>query len=530
MNIRSGCSQTILERKRMAGGVCDSLTTPLRSANIDLVLFADCQFGANSSLQQKRPPSPIGSTAAAWPRGGFFVDSVNVTEWSEKWTDLSSFARQKAAASAKASVIKFYDKGITENSLNSIREGVETWKSASSTRSEALNAWLPNVARAIGYGSNVADFMSSEHAAWLAACSSDFRTTISSLTVSHHDAPHIFFHPKSHLDAPDIAWNESGVIDQRYMYADRHAAAQWAEIRARETYGLYNICKTLARESGKFIHAVEPNIDQIIFLGAGSPDKDWSLIIEVMKDRESPLDVFVCDASFYMLIETKDELEKLMLSNRKHINTSLITIHLSCFDFTKPNGWKSCKLDKNRKTLIVIFGGTVGNVSEKDLFDCIRSNSKADDLIIIAGSFYESQEDIESRGSQDIAQQYGDDAKGLAINTISALLDKVHGLHTFKEKVDFVSVEFEDASDLPDRISSRIPDTKSAVFFISTAKLSKIYPNFDGIERLFLLTSRRYVKGNLKAHLEQKYSLAHLKDFDDRKGKFPFSHLIFQRT
>lgn len=458
------------------------------------------------------------------------MESVNVTEWLNKWADLSSFARQKAAASAKAAIIKFYDKDISESSLAAIAGGVETWKRAATARSEALNAWLPCVAKTIGYSGSVAEFMSSDHTVWLSACSQDFRATISLLPTTHHDAPHIFFHPMSHLDAPDIAWNESGVIDQRYMYADRHAAAQWAEIRARETYGLYNICKSLARESGKFLQTVEPQIDQVIFLGAGSPDKDWSLIIELMKDRETQLNVFVCDASFYMLIETKDELEKLILSNRKHIDSSLINIHLSCFDFTKPNGWKSCKFDRNQRSLIAIFGGTVGNVSEKELFDCIRSNSKSGDFVTIAGSFYETKDDLETRGSEDIAQQYGDDAKGLAINTISALLDKVHGLHTFKEKIDFVTVKFEDASDLPDKITSRIPDTKSAVFFISTSKLSKIYPTFDRIERLFLLTSRRYVKGNLKTYLEQKYCLSPVRDFNYDNGIFPFSHLIFQRT
>jgi Histidine-specific methyltransferase, SAM-dependent len=344
-------------------------------------------------------------------------------------------------------------------------------------------------------------------------------------------APIIYFDPKSHIGLPHVAWDDHGVVDQRYMYTDRQAAAQWAGIRGRETYGLYNICKTLAKSSINLIQLENPNIEQLILLGAGSPDKDWEIIFEIAStNKNNALDIFICDASFYMLMETKEELEKYIKINKAFVKEENIRIILSCFDFTIPQAWTSCSFDRRKITIIAILGGTIGNVSEAELFQSLKMNSKVNDYLIVAGSFYESSDDLLKNGKADIDKQYGNDAKALSLNSISDVLDSADQTLSFEDKIKLVDVTFEDAHDLYPKISSRIPSTHSAVFSIKTSSIRKKPDHLDRIERIFLLTSKRYVREEFCKYItsRRRMPLTLMGNFNAESSKFPFCHLVFR--
>jgi Histidine-specific methyltransferase, SAM-dependent len=344
-------------------------------------------------------------------------------------------------------------------------------------------------------------------------------------------APIIYFDPKSHIGLPPVAWDDHGVVDQRYMYTDRQAAAQWANIRGLDNYSLYNSCMSLAEKSTALIQNETPNIEQLILLGAGSPEKDWKIIFQIAETNlNNHLDVYICDASFYMLMETKYVLERYIKNNNTFVQKENIRIILSCFDFTRPQAWNSCSFDRSKVTVFAILGGTIGNVSETGFFDCLKTNAKASDYLIVAGSFYECSEELSKNGKAHIVEQYGDDAKALSLNSISNILDSVDHTLSFDDKVKLVDVDLEDARDLPDKISSRIPSTQSAVFSIRTSSIKKKPEHLDGIERIFLLTSKRYVREEFCKYVTSRKAmpLTFMGKFNADSSKFPFCHLVFR--
>jgi hypothetical protein len=343
--------------------------------------------------------------------------------------------------------------------------------------------------------------------------------------------PIIFFDPQSHVGMPQVPWDAHGVVDQRYMYTDRQAAAQWAGIRGRETYGLYEVCKSLVKQSAKKIQEHSSNIEQLILLGAGSPDKDWEIIFQIASSNSNDrLEVYICDASFYMLMETKQELEKSIIANKKFIDKEKIKIILSCFDFTKPSSWKACSFDRKKTTVFAVLGGTVGNVIESGFLDCLRLKSKPNDFLIIAGNFYESSEDVRERGRKHVDEQYGDDAKALALNSVSSILDSSNRTRSFSQKLELVKIGYEDATELPSQISSRIPSTMSAVFYIPTTKISSEIEHLDSIDRVYLLTSKRYVRPHFIDYVtsRKQMPLELLGEIESELSKFPYFHFVFR--
>jgi Histidine-specific methyltransferase, SAM-dependent len=486
--------------------------------------------------------------------------SIDIVEWGAKIKVLDRFAKSEdSKVSSRAKLIKHFWPELRTSSTppagqedghddayaryNSVRNTISKWDeepcavgfAPSDSQGEPTETaeWLNRIIARTGFSGDLSDFVSLPILAW---CDK------STLLTAHHDfgkptekeavtAPVIFFDPKSHIGLPHVAWDDHGVVDQRYMYTDRQAAAQWAGIRGRETYGLYNICKSLAKLSTDLIQSESPNIEQLILLGAGSPDKDWEIIFQIAsRNQNNALDIFICDASFYMLMETKEELEKYIKNNRSFVKKESIRIILSCFDFTRPQAWTSCSFDQSKTTIFAILGGTIGNVSETGFFDCLKMNAKASDYLIVAGSFYESSEELSKNGKAHIVEQYGDDAKALSLNSISNILDSVDHTLSFDDKVKLVAVDLEDARDLPDKISSRIPSTQSAVFSIRTSSIRKKPEHLDGIERIFLLTSKRYVREEFCKYVTSRRAmpLTLMGKFNADSSKFPFCHLVFR--
>lgn len=455
-----------------------------------------------------------------------------IYNWDRKWADLKTWAeRTSGARLSNFNTVLFYDSDAT--SPKSIEAGLRNWSDGRQVTSNSFRLWLPSVITSIGFDGDSEEFIELRYDEWLTRCSKKFVSSVSEENEEHQKRAHIYFNAECHTDPPAKAWDDSGAVDQRYMYTDRKSAAQWAEMRSRKQYGLYDICKNLSRKSADFIAKRNSDISQIIFLGAGSPDKDWDIILPLMKGRTVPLSIYFCDASFYMIIETVEEIEKLIAANSDIVDPDLIKFELCCFDFSRPSAWRnSCGYDRTEKALFVILGCTIENVAEWGFFDTVRAELKAGDNLLIGASFYADGNELAERGETDIVQQYGSESRLLALNSISNLLDEADGTLTHQEKIDLVKVTFESASALNfgPKIASAIPGTMAATFSIRVKDLRNPPQSMSAFSRIILVTSRRYLLPEFLKVVREHLKFDLVLEERSKKSDFPYYHLLLEKS
>lgn len=479
-------------------------------------------------------------------------------EFRKKFQCLERFSLEKEpnkypTLKAETRVFRFFDKRYQSERGDKRHKYFEShqgnlktaFKGGSANEDSALRRWIGEcVIKTIGFEidapANLADpnviakfvveqFCTLPYDQWLARCSKDFRETIAPKSEATSPIV-IFIDPEFQGNPPKQPWDDThGVVDQRFMYYDHHAPAQWKKVHGRGEYGLYGACRSLLDKSCAAI-AGEPPIEQLIILGAGSPDKDWKLIAEIARSQNTPPEVFVCDASFFMLMETKDKLKELIDDNEDVFGDKRITIRLSCFDFTDRTGWTRAGIRREKSKLIAILGGTFGNVDEQTMLERIRHYCQPGDMFLLAGSFYENAETLADY-ERVMREQYNDFGKAMTLNPLRKVFDENHRTMDFERRIDLVDIEFEDAEDLPRTLKSEIPGTKAAVFYIEAKKLP-LNPDHG---RVILFTSRRYIKDNLVGYLSAAKGGFELlgewpRSVMSGKHDVPYWHLLFKRA
>jgi hypothetical protein len=438
-----------------------------------------------------------------------------------KWDALKAVANKPAIAG----VLRHFWKDVPDEAIGSIRTSLKDWRTSPAIGSTWFELWFNGAKEKIAFSGSLEQFVGLQYVDWLRLCSEDFRSTLAMPLPNKGLDNEIIFDPHCHVGGHEL-WDYEGVIDQRFMYADRRAAAQWAEVRKHSTYELYQSCKKLIKESAAALPLAD--IEQIVFMGAGSPDKDWEMIEATLCTGERDIDVYICDASFYMLLETKTELQKYIKNASRCNAKDRVSLYLRCFDFTNARGWKICGPSPERRSLYVIFGGTVGNIDESGFFSRLRENTRPGDAVLIAGSFYESLEDLLENAETDTNEQYGEAAKEITLNPVSHLLDLNDDDISFRAKKGLVDIEFMVADDLPRKMASKVAGTHASVFHIGGDRVSTDeYPVAH--ERVYLVVSRRYVRDSLARLLTDKYHFRRIDTTPNTRIKYPYAHLLFER-
>lgn len=453
---------------------------------------------------------------------------MGITDWDNKKERLREYAAHHTGHRSIAEMIRFYWPDVSENLVQSFRTRMATW-GVSKPQGPYPLQFLEKMRSSIGFTDSIDSFCDLPLMDWLDRTSTKFRNPVPVARGGTLASPSIRFYPPSCKGVPEQDWDEDGVIDQRYMFVDRGAAAQWNAVHSAQEYGMYNDCKETLEHSLKQILNDNRIIEEIVILGAGSADKDWEVIVSIVQKQKSPLRVIVCDASFHMLVETFAPLSEWVKNNKKF--SPLVSIELCCFDFTDRRGWAICHLRPGAHRLITVLGGTIGNVDESKFLRTLSSEAEDGDAILIGGSFYESEDEIRELCGKDIAAQYDEDAKLITLNTVQKVLeanDHTLDRRTKLRNVEIVAVE---AERLPDAINSDVPGTIAAVFlYRDSDKGIWLCEGSIQHKEIYLFSSRRYIKQEFITHLSSQYDLHEISTVDHPEHPARrFSHLLFER-
>ena len=482
-----------------------------------------------------------------WGRVVSTKDSgLDANDFPKKWAAMCAYA----SGQAKELVLKAFWPEITEGAAGALRGSLtKRWLKPSNTSigGAHLKKWFDaGFKPTIDFQGDYKEFLSLLYEDWIVRCSEDFQRkaksaspikggSTSGAVFEHEDC--IRFDLGSVVASNDV-WDNEGVIDQRFMYADQRAVSQWENVRKYGDYELYELCLSISEKiTPKKIREVERvsnnSFSRIVLFGAGSPDKDWAIIRGLLLGNKRSLRVDICDASFYMLAQTKSEIIKFTDQPAAGDIGGRIDIVLHCIDFTEWSSVQRFIFNDNGPTIFAILGGTIGNIDEEHFFDILSRIIHKDDLLVIAGSFYKDSLDITNNGQRDSESQYALDAKRITINTVSNLLEKV----CEKKEQDLsrigmaklVSVPFVDATKLPRKMRSSIPGTMASVFELPSewVQVGKSKLPFETV-RLF--TSRRYIASELKKYLEQNYHFSCVDEAISVGGAYPFAHLFFRKS
>jgi hypothetical protein len=409
--------------------------------------------------------------------------------------------------------------------------------------------WAKRVQYDIGQEDRTIEFFfEAEYDKWLSACSDEFREKCGLLRQHNSSGDNqtavkaagansqltsIVVDLKAHAADGDL-WDNEGFIDQRFMYADRHATEKWVNVREYSEYELYTSCLKLTDKSKEKIPF--ESLSSIVFLGAGSPNKDWKIINYALEKSENDLEIYICDASFYMLIETIDELQRKKSAISDINKRNRINIHARCLDFTDKSGWRRCGPIANNSKLFVIFGGTFGNLDEKRAFDALKDLSGDGDWFLIAGSFYQSIDHLNSDCDAHLSAQYDDSAREIVISSIRHLIDSKNPALSFEQKKSLVKIDRikVDASaddinpSLPRRMTSSVTGTRAAVFSIK----GDLVDSFEGEhhqDHIYLFSSKRYARPEFVASFEKILSCKYVDEAAAKSATYPFYHLLFRK-
>jgi hypothetical protein len=330
----------------------------------------------------------------------------------------------------------------------------------------------------------------------------------------------IYIDPAHHtLDVED-EWHDSSIVDQRFMYISRFATSNWNKLTEYGNYKTYNYCEDVLKETlstGDF-----DEIDVVVILGAGSYTKDRKIVerFSISSSASKPLRIIIIDASFYMLIDTYQQMRQYI-----GINELKCTVEMYCFDFAEIEAWKTnVSIEKSSSVGYFLLGGTIGNLREVDFFSVLRDQIDCNDVLIVAGEFFDSEEEIHENGSRIIQRYNQDSAKDLALGAVNDILNMEKNTKSIAERREFVSVTLENATRLRGSINSSVPGTM-AVCFETKGKIETPRRTF---QKLSLVTSKRYVRSNFISSMKSLCDLDMVHSVDHRTERF--SHLVFKKA
>ena len=257
---------------------------------------------------------------------------------------------------------------------------------------------------------------------------------------------------------------KEGHIQSTMFYNMPEAATAWAALVESKNYKMYLECLLslkclVSSEQWKTALNHERFVyDTAVTLGGGgSPEKDWVIITSMLESLgpTRALQYWINDISPYMIQNSVRSLHRRLDTSNldKRIN-----INLDWSDFLRLD--MHFKLPPSNGVLWALLGGTIGNVSERDLFRSINGPSKIGDLLVIG---FDSIDNETSSAFEDrMNAEY-------QCKELDALLQTQFVIASAggKKVVPKVDVMVEYYREQRSNNFSNVPDSRTAVFFSS---------------------------------------------------------------
>lgn len=459
---------------------------------------------------------------------------TSANDWQFKFAALQRIAAANGAPSGRTPSIAYYLEENHKANAKAIHETLQANLDIGKPfHGNTITIFIDDAIKRLPFSGTSTEFLDLAFDKWLLRLTDENVRAIASQGMTYHQFPQVRFYPSDVVGSPVENWEQQGAVDQRFMYDTRHAAAAWEKSRnhrvARHGRHPYTLCRETLPSVLKAVHDDCAEVEEVILLGAGSPDKDWLILDYLLTKTDRNVRLLICDGSFYMLAETFAALSDLLDDAGA---ASRVQIELFCFDFCNAAAWQVCNLRKSAKRLIFCMGGTIGNIREDQFMTSMEGLLDERTTLMIGSSFYESLDELQNNGEKDTASQYGSAAKELVISSVSDLIHDNYRNLTREDLVkNCVTQEFQPAEfgkNIPSIMASRVPGTYGAVFSLSFADSSRIRLSKKATVRtLYLAISRRYVKSEFKAFIERTLN-AESSYVDHPRGD-RFSYLIVRR-
>jgi hypothetical protein len=190
----------------------------------------------------------------------------------------------------------------------------------------------------------------------------------------------------------------NGEIDVSEFYNTPEAAHAWTALVESNSYVMYSDCLRSLNslvESADWSEALaEGRYNAAVSLGGGgSPEKDLILaraLMAPLADADSAgwLHYVIYDMSWYMIQGSQrllgPRLRREALDARVRIEPIVEDFLRLDEKFRRPDTWQN--------VVWAIFGGTIGNVSERDFFRSIKGSSRVKDLLIVGLDTHDGEE------------------------------------------------------------------------------------------------------------------------------------------
>lgn len=453
-----------------------------------------------------------------------------------KWDAMRQLARENGHSS-KAEAINWFLQNQTDKTMSarSVIAYLDKTMKGVANNATSQKALLRGMIAVASFRGSIADFAITTYDEWLQRLPADIQRS----ATTHRP---IWSAPKVRFCESDVAgselreWETNGVVDQRHMYETREAASYWRTTRtfkAQSTRHQYSYCKDNLSATMARIHEKMREVNQVVMLGAGSPDKDFEVVRYFVQQQATNLKATIVDSSFNMLVETHAEL--VACCANEGINDR-VTIDLCCIDFVKTSSWECCELEPGVNRVIFLLGGTIGNLREREFFDALqylRAEHPAA-IIVIGGQFFDTKSDLLMAENEILASYSSPASEELALSSVIDPLRKYFKDFSYSDLLKAVGKTFVSAGsagELKSMMSSDVPETMAVRFRLAfdppqQIRLTAEY-NYGAQKALDLVVSRRYVRSSFQLHVNHRLK-AESEFIDHPSGKF--SHFIVWPT
>ncbi len=358
-----------------------------------------------------------------------------------------------------------------------------------------------------------------------------------------HKGPHAHAHPIGkgfkvfHVSPayknPDVhAAIAHGGFDQRFLYLDADACLRWHKLTSvPRRYPTFESClssltELLASEEWSALLEARP-VSTVLVFGAGAARKDVELLDNLARrkgdyDKPRSLTYILLDTSFYMLLATAEEVERLKGEDYE----TFLDLILVVGDFINFDPIKTSLADHkiplrrdDTRTLFWIPGNTIGNIDVEQFVKNLHSEGRSGDIFLLGIEFADTK-NMEAYTKTLISHYDNDDLRQLVLPPVRAYLDK--------EKIDCTHNEVKNVRRIKDMIKVRPGSRHPRSPHIPDKVTVEIVAELADDKELMLATSSRYDKDELLTFLK-KYEFTLVRAFQLKKDPY-YQQLLFVRT
>lgn len=224
------------------------------------------------------------------------------------------------------------------------------------------------------------------------------------------------------------AWQESGQVDQKFMYLNLNSVENWRSVISDGSYKNYPRCKaTLADllETPDWCREAS-SISTLVIFGAGTPEKEILVIKDLLKQSrfsaQNKLRVVMVDASVYMLVDTYVQIRK-DLERDHHDKCVEIVQCWADFLHMQPHLRRIRRNPGQGRVAFFLMGGTIGNIDEGRFLSSVFAVSEPNDILVVSAEFISEANDRDQYIAELQGHYSGDGARDLVLEPIRRLLD-----------------------------------------------------------------------------------------------------------